>query len=88
MDKACSSDENKKWSALDSSNPHPSFKNANVSEVAKQESKTYQISEESITIVDSADVEVTTTDTKATRIYPSSITSSYCGCNKYFYSRQ
>ncbi|MGG1139377.1 spore coat protein [Bacillus mycoides] len=65
MDKACSSDENKKWSALDSSNPHPSFKNANVSEVATQESKTYQISEESITIVDSADVEVTTTDTKA-----------------------
>ena len=31
---------------------------------AAQESKTYQISEESITIVDSADVEVTTTDTK------------------------
>ena len=30
----------------------------------RQESKTYQISEESITIVDSADVEVTTTDTK------------------------
>ena len=64
MDKTCHSDENKKWSALDSSNPHPSFKNASVSEVAAQ-SKTYQISEESITIVDSADVEVTTTDTKA-----------------------
>ena len=65
MDKTCHSDENKKWSALDSSNPHPSFKNASVSEAAAQESKTYQISEESITIVDSADVEVTTTDTKA-----------------------
>ena len=26
MDKTCHSDENKKWSALDSSNPHPSFK--------------------------------------------------------------
>ena len=65
MDKTCHSDENKKWSALDYSNPHPSFKNASVSEAAAQESKTYQISEESITIVDSADVEVTTTDTKA-----------------------
>ncbi|KAA0794683.1 spore coat protein [Bacillus sp. BB56-3] len=65
MEKTCHSDGNKKWSALDSSNPHPSFKNASVSEAAAQESKTYQISEESITIVDSADVEVTTTDTKA-----------------------
>ncbi|KKZ93285.1 MULTISPECIES: spore coat protein [Bacillus cereus group] len=65
MDKACHTDENKKWSALDYSNPHPSFKNASVSEAAAQESKTYQISEESIIIVDSADVEVTTTDTKA-----------------------
>ncbi|HFK1449585.1 MULTISPECIES: spore coat protein [Bacillus cereus group] len=65
MDKKCHSNENKKWSALDYSNPHPSFKNASVSETAAQESKTYQISEESITIVDSADVEVTTTDTKA-----------------------
>ncbi|WP_433947804.1 spore coat protein [Bacillus tropicus] len=65
MDKTCHSDENKKWNALDYSNPHPSFKNASVSEAAAQESKTHQISEESITIVDSADVEVTTTDTKA-----------------------
>lgn len=65
MGKEGRSDENKKWSALDSSNPHPSFKDANVSEGAAQESKTYQISEESIRIVDSADVQVTTTDTKA-----------------------
>ena len=36
---------------------------------AAQESKTYQISEESITIVDSADVEVTTTDTKARYLF-------------------
>ncbi|MEM5609204.1 spore coat protein [Bacillus toyonensis] len=57
---------NKQWSALDSSNCHPSFNDANVSEVAAQESKTYQISEEYISIVDSADVQVTTTDTKAT----------------------
>ena len=64
MDKTCHSDENKKWSALDYSNPHPSFKNASFQK-ACAESKTYQISEESITIVDSADVEVTTTDTKA-----------------------
>ena len=84
-EKTCHSDENKRWSALDSSNPHPSFKNATVSEVARQESKTYQISEESITIVDSADVEVTTTDTKV--IYSSRITSDYRGYNKYFYSR-
>ena len=53
---------------------------------AAQESKTYQISEESITIVDSADVEVTTTDTKVV-IYSSCITSDYRGYNKYFYSR-
>jgi len=65
MGKAWSAKGNKQWSALDSSNCHPSFNDANVSEVAAQESKTYQISEESITIVDSADVEVTTTDTKA-----------------------
>ena len=39
---------------------------------AAQESKTYQISEESITIVDSADVEVTTTDTKGV-IYSSAL---------------
>ena len=31
-EKTCHSDENKRWSALDSSNPHPSFKNATVSE--------------------------------------------------------
>ena len=36
MDKTCHSDENKKWSALDSSNPHPSFKNASVSEASKK----------------------------------------------------
>ena len=69
-EKTCHSDENKRWSALDSSNPHPSFKNATVSEAA-QESKTYQISEESITIVDSADVEVTTTDTKVRYLFKS-----------------
>ncbi len=77
----------KKWSALDSSNPHPSFKNAMFQKQLRKESKTYQISEESITIVDSADVEVTTTDTKAALSIQSSITSSYRGYNKYFYSR-
>ena len=76
----------KKWSALDSSNPHPSFKNASVSEAAAQESKTYQISEESITIVDSADVEVTTTDTKAALSIQAAL-QLYRGYNKYFYSR-
>lgn len=86
MDKTCHSDENKKWSALDYSNPHPSFKNASVSEAAAQESKTYQISEESITIVDSADVEVYYRY-KSCVIYSSGITSSYRGYNKYFYSR-
>lgn len=39
MDKTCHSDENKKWSALDSSNPHPSFKNASVSEAASKKVK-------------------------------------------------
>lgn len=53
----------------------------------RQESKTYQISEESITIVDSADVEVTTTDTKAALSIQAKITSKYRGYNKYFYSR-
>ncbi|MED0906806.1 spore coat protein [Bacillus nitratireducens] len=57
--------QNQQWSALDSSNCHPSFNDANVSEAAAQESTTYQISEEYISIVDSADVQVTTTDTKA-----------------------
>ena len=38
-EKTCHSDENKRWSALDSSNPHPSFKNATVSEVATQKVK-------------------------------------------------
>ncbi|PRS99427.1 spore coat protein [Bacillus wiedmannii] len=65
MDKVWSPNEKKQWSALDSSNSHPSFKDANVSELANQESKTYQISEEHISIIDSADVQVTTTDTKA-----------------------
>ncbi|WP_063223658.1 spore coat protein, partial [Bacillus cereus] len=65
MGNAWSAKRNKQWSALDSSNCHPSFNDANVSEAAAQESKTYQISEEYISIVDSADVQVTTTDTKA-----------------------
>ena len=52
---------------------------------ATQESKTYQISEESITIVDSADVEVTTTDTKVRYLFK--LHYNYRGYNKYFYSR-
>ncbi len=39
MDKTCHSDENKKWSALDYSNPHPSFKNASVSEATRKKVK-------------------------------------------------
>ena len=38
-EKTCHSDENKRWSALDSSNPHPSFKNATVSEVQDKKVK-------------------------------------------------
>ncbi|PEZ09181.1 spore coat protein [Bacillus sp. AFS018417] len=56
--------QDKKWSALDSSKPHPSFNDPTISEEAKQKNKMYQLSEEYIAIVDSADVQVTTTDTK------------------------
>ncbi|KAA6448174.1 spore coat protein [Bacillus cereus] len=55
---------NKNWNALDSNNSHPSFKNADVLQEAKQSNQIDQVSEEYITIVDSADVQVTTTDTK------------------------
>lgn len=56
--------QDKKWNALDSSKPHPSFYDPTISEEANQKNKIYQLSEEYITIVDSADVQVTTTDTK------------------------
>ena len=55
-------------------------------EEAIQTDEIDQISEEYIEIVDSADVQVTTTDTKVA-IYPSGITSDYRSCSKYFYSR-
>ncbi|WP_020060372.1 spore coat protein [Bacillus sp. 123MFChir2] len=56
--------QDKKWNALDSSKSHPSFYDPTISEEAKQKNKIYQLSEEYISIVDSADVQVTTTDTK------------------------
>ncbi|SME51717.1 spore coat protein [Bacillus cereus] len=49
----------------ESLNDYSFSKNANFLEEAIQTDEIDQISEESITIVDSADVEVTTTDTKA-----------------------
>ncbi|MEC2637614.1 spore coat protein [Bacillus cereus] len=49
----------------ESVNSYSFSKNANFLEEAIQTDEIDQISEESITIVDSADVEVTTTDTKA-----------------------
>jgi spore coat protein X len=52
------------WNALDPSCTHPSFRDPEVGQVAKQKSRTKQYSEESIYIIDSADVEVTTTETQ------------------------
>ncbi|MEC0116286.1 spore coat protein [Bacillus cereus] len=49
----------------ESVNSYSFSKNANFLEEAIQTDEIDQISEESITIIDSADVEVTTTDTKA-----------------------
>ncbi|MDA2383482.1 spore coat protein [Bacillus cereus] len=49
----------------ESLNSYSFSKNANFLEEAIQTDEIDQVSEESITIVDSADVEVTTTDTKA-----------------------
>ncbi|EOP77987.1 spore coat protein X [Bacillus cereus HuB4-4] len=55
---------NKNWSALDLYHSHPSFKEADVLQESKKSNQIDQISEEYITIVDSADIQVTTTDTK------------------------
>ncbi|MBJ7998079.1 spore coat protein, partial [Bacillus cereus] len=46
-------------------NSHPFIKNANFLEEAIQTDEIDQVSEEYIEIIDSADVQVTTTDTKA-----------------------
>ncbi|HYK75322.1 MAG TPA: spore coat protein [Pseudoneobacillus sp.] len=52
------------WNALNASCSHPSFRDPEVEQTAKQKSKTSQYSEELIYIIDSADVEVTTTETQ------------------------
>ncbi|WP_223699894.1 spore coat protein [Sutcliffiella deserti] len=59
----CKEDCNKGWSALDPRGLHPLDDNGVVQQ-AEQVNKTIQESYEQIIIKDSADVEVTTTDTK------------------------
>lgn len=54
----------RKWSALDPTCSHPSFKDPEVGQVSRQRSRTNQYSEELIYVIDSADVEVTTTETQ------------------------
>ncbi|MFD2443742.1 spore coat protein [Bacillus sp. CGMCC 1.16607] len=54
----------RRWSALDPSSSHPSFRDPVIGQKAKQNSRTKQFSEEYIYIIDSADVEVTTTETQ------------------------
>ncbi|WP_347553020.1 spore coat protein (plasmid) [Pseudalkalibacillus hwajinpoensis] len=55
----------KSWNALDASCNHPSFSDGTIEQEAKQSSKTLQYSEEKITIKDSCDVTVSTTETQA-----------------------
>ncbi|MFP7477045.1 spore coat protein [Terribacillus saccharophilus] len=55
---------NQKWSALDPRTAG-SFSDPEVNQSARQKSETEQYSKESIYVIDSADVEVTTTDTQA-----------------------
>lgn len=54
----------RKWNALDPVSCHPTFRDPEVKQEAKQKNKTQQYSEELIYIYDSADVEVTTTETQ------------------------
>ena len=55
----------KQWSALDPQTAHPSFREPEVAQSSRQKAETNQTSNERIYVIDSADVEVTTTDTKA-----------------------
>lgn len=55
---------NQKWSALDPRTA-ASFSDPEVNQSGRQKSETQQVSKESIYVIDSADVEVTTTDTQA-----------------------
>lgn len=57
-------DRNQKWSALDPRTA-ASFSDPNLNQEARQKSVTEQFSKESIYVVDSVDVEVSTTDTQA-----------------------
>lgn len=55
---------NQKWSALDPRTAG-NFSDPEVNQSARQKSDTEQLSKESIYVIDSVDVEVTTTDTQA-----------------------
>lgn len=55
---------NQKWSALDPRTAG-NFSDPEVSQSARQKSDTEQLSKESIYVIDSVDVEVSTTDTQA-----------------------
>lgn len=56
---------NRKWNALDASCCHPSSTEKTIEQEAKETSKTVQYSEESITIVDSCDINISSTDLQA-----------------------
>ncbi|PAF22993.1 spore coat protein [Terribacillus saccharophilus] len=57
-------DNNQKWSALDPRTAK-NFSDPDVNQEARQKSVTEQFSKESIYVIDSVDVEVSTTDTQA-----------------------
>jgi spore coat protein X len=54
----------RRWNALDPVSCHPTYRDPEVAQVAKQKSTTQQFSEELIYIYDSCDVEVTSTETQ------------------------
>ncbi|MCA0171427.1 spore coat protein [Bacillus sp. RAR_GA_16] len=55
----------RQWNALDASCCHPSFEDKTIEQEATETSKTVQYSEESITIVDSCDINISSTDLQA-----------------------
>ncbi|WP_366248216.1 spore coat protein [Terribacillus aidingensis] len=57
-------DRNQKWSALDPRTAG-NFSDPELNQSGRQKSETEQYSKESIYVIDSADIEVTTTDTQA-----------------------
>ncbi len=63
--KTLNSKNKRSWNALDGSCKHPSFLDGTIEQEAEQSSKTLQYSEEFITIIDSCDVAVSSTETQA-----------------------